>query len=237
MRYDNIRDVTGYSILVGLATLILMLPACSPRLSTTSDLWDSVHILLIEDKNGTYPACTAFPIDQDKERTYFATANHCLRGDNFFLAGEFGTLDIIPAVIQAQNKKDDTAVLSVQRLIAPIALGHDPIPGDKINAAFFVKAVYRVLVGGTVASFPNPRTSFGTFAVHLAMPVSGSSGGPVFCEDQKAVCGIISGWQHDTPVLSMAVPVSNLRRLKWKEDTTGVGKEDTGSSKQKVLEP
>ena len=216
----------SHAILVGIATIILMLPA--PAL-TEPVLWDSSYLLFTHDGQKFQPICTTFPIDQDGDVTYFATASHCLDYKVFAIAPSQG-YRLIPATVEVDSRAFDVAVLSIivnPRLVKVLPLGEDPAPGDAVQSVIFPRGQFRRLVAGTVASPVDRSSPHLTFDIHLSAPVLGASGSAIFCVDQQAVCGIMSGYQVILPSLSVAVPVSHLKELQWRIETPALGDTDS----------
>jgi len=219
----------SHAILVGIATFLLMLPLPAMPAERV-DLWSSIYVLFAHDGRTFRVACTTFPIDQDEKRTYFATASHCLNTRALAIAPELRNPRLLIARVEADNRGLDVAVLSVPinpSFVDVLPLGKDPRLGDEVLSVAYIHSQFRSQLSGTVASPVDPFSFHNTFDIHLSAPFLGSSGAPIFCVEQQAVCGIMSGYRANATSISVAAPISSLRGLKWKTEMFAKGDTDS----------
>jgi hypothetical protein len=226
----------------------------SPQLDYVNDvLVQATAELYVQSEIGLFKEiCTTSAI-ASKENTYlFVSASHCVssqKGGEERNRAHFvyvrknlpdGSVLMIPAQIAAvgcQICGDDFSLFVVETSVkfALLNLGDDPsLYGEPVwnmaaPAGRGLKLFEGIVSNPILRDRPIMSSDIdlnweGMFSIQLYGTQGGSSGSPVICKNQKAVCGILVGTMNEQ--YTAVVPVSRLRAFieKWVNSMEEEGK-------------
>lgn len=174
--------------------------------------------------------CTAVAFGDSGDITMFETAGHCVSGESangmyFVSSGQGDNREFYRVTVELvgdQTNNEDFAILELKskKRFSTIKLGTDPlVSGEKIINITASEGIGIQILQGYVSlpviDRPMKLDGGGNWQNNILLQMfgtnSGSSGSPVVCVRQKAICGFIVGTSNKTS--TVAIPVSRFEKF------------------------
>lgn len=155
--------------------------------------------------------CTTVAIEYHNERTHLLTAAHCIFPHReYALVPDRSAEWVLGVVVERRASNADLVVISVAAALPLAVLGRNPDGHEPILVVGWPRGIAKLAYHGYASGVRDGM-------LHLYLPglVPGMSGSAVYCQAQKAVCGIVTDVYLDAPVFGAAELISRYRDAKW----------------------